>query len=170
MVYYKKHVFILFAFLCLIPHTYGQVRFKNKTTYEIKEKLNVPFGTIVEMKIEIIDSSGKGRNHYFMKIKKIEGRRLLKPIIMDFHDKTGKFPRTHFELYEYLYGEKVGMLTSTMIDTMTKSYIGKTFKILAFETGDFIGLPFNYLDFTESGSVQSSYFHFRNYIYISGGI
>src|SRR5690349_20038962 len=80
-----------------------------------REKLNVPFGKIVRMGIEIVDGDkldDKGyESSFLLKVKSVENAPLGKPLIFEFEDETGNFPVADFELYEHLYGKKTGEIS-----------------------------------------------------------
>ena len=120
------------------------------------------------MNIEIIDGDkldDKGYEGSFLfKIKSVDSIKLSKPIIIELKDETGKFPTDVFQLYKYLYGRETGAPTSDTTEKMKKEYVGKTFKVVAYETGEFSGVPDNYFKYQPVR--QDRGFYFRHYIIV----
>lgn len=142
----------------------------NAPVASIKEKLNVPFGTIVKMKVEIVDGDElrmKGYTGLFLfRVLSVSDKKLTKAAIIEFTDETGKFPNEMFGLYKYLYGKATGSLSSKEEEIMKKKYVGKVFEIIGYETGGFIGEPVDYYKYQETK--QNWSFHFRNYLIVIG--
>ncbi len=95
---------------------------------EVKEQLIVPFGTVVEVEVEIVDGLDLQRKAlqgaFLINITKVDTTILSKPIILNFKDKTRKFPNDDFGLYEFLHGEKARWLDSKTMKEMKQSYVG----------------------------------------------
>ena len=166
----------LFLFLSMIIISCDAQNTNDLTINSIKEKLNVPFGTLVKLKIEIIDGKSlKLKEHqsgYLMKVLETNDAKLEKPFIIDFEDQTGEFPKNDFALYEFLYGKKVeDGLSSDKIEEMNKVYIGKVYYVLAYESGCFGGIP-NVGKYVHENSNafrlarQDTSFFFKNHIVI----
>ena len=165
---FLKYSFILIIYFACFSSkmSFGQDTIRPKQV--VKEKLTVPFGTLVKMNVEIVDGeelNDKGHQGSFLfRVKSVDSVILSKPIMFEFKDETGKFPNDEFELYKYLYGKKIGAISSDQIENMKKKYVGKEFNIVAFETGEFIGIPNGYFKYQE---VRQDYgFHFRHYIIV----
>src|SRR2546425_536108 len=77
----------------------------DKPKYSIRERLNHPFGTILKLKVEIIDGEELNDKYhesdFLFRVKSIDSVPVSKKIIMEFRDETGKFPNGDFELYKY---------------------------------------------------------------------
>lgn len=164
-----------FLFVCISTMLFGQSS-RAKTSYSIKENLDFPFGTLIKLKIEIIDGTSlkqKSLNGiYLMKINEINDQPFKESFITEFIDKSGEFPTEDFGLYEKVYKKKVkNSLSSDEIDKIQKNYVGKTFTVLAYESGKFVGIP-NESDFVKKKvnlprlMKQDVIFHFKNYIVI----
>ncbi len=150
----------------------------NKTKIEnsFKEKLNVPFGTLVKLKVKIIDGDQLRKKlyvgTYLIEISEVNSMKLDDTIIMIFKDATNQFPKDDFELYEQLYGKKIGRLSSEQIENMKKNYVGKTYDILAYESGKFVGMPQKSEYVKENIKINddiiatNTNFYFDNYIVI----
>jgi hypothetical protein len=139
-----------------------------KSKYIVKEQLSVPFGTLVKMNIEIVDGEeahDKGlQSSFLIRIKSVDSITLAKPLLIEFKDETGKFPTDEFELYKYLNSKDTVTLSSDTSDQIKKRYVGKKFKVVAYETGEFTGVPDGYFKYQE---VRQDYgFCFRHYIII----
>lgn len=162
-----KNISIILAIIaCVITKaTLGQATLKSN---QVKQLLILPFGTIAKMNIEIIDGDkldDKGYSGaYLFKIKTVDSIKISKPIIIEFKDEMGKFPADEFQLYKYLYGRETESLTSDTITLMKKEYVGKGFTILAYETGEFSGVPDNYFKYQPVR--QDRGFYFRHYIIV----
>lgn len=169
----KSILFLLFVFVSTVY--FGQKQIKN-SSYIIKENLDFPFGTLVKLKVEIVDGSSlklkalEGR--FLIKIKEINDKVLKEPFTIEFVDESGDFPTENFALYKKLYRKEVeNGLSLDKIKKIQKNYVGKTFIVLGYESGQFIGIP------RESDYVaknvksfqlikQDVGFHFKNYIVI----
>jgi hypothetical protein len=168
----SKHILKhLFLFATII------VAFTAKTTFcqdtirskqVIKERLTVPFGTVTKMNIEIVDGkelNDKGHQSSFLfRVRSVDSILLSEPVIIEFKDETGNFPGDEFELYKYLYGKKTGTISSKESEKMKKKYVGRQFNIVAYETGEFTGVPGDY--FRYQPERQDYGFHFMNYIIV----
>jgi hypothetical protein len=136
----------------------------------VKERLNHPFGTILKMDVEIFDGDStyeKGNSgNYFMKILRIEDSVITDTIILPFKDETGNFPVDNFSLYKKLNGKEPGSLASIEIDKIKHQYVEKRFRIAAYESGEFAGLPNGFNDYQEERADKS--FHFKNYLVVIG--
>lgn len=149
----------------------AKMSFGQDSTYQqqlVKEKLTVPFGTMVKMGIEIIDGDQlkmKGyQGRFLARVKSIDSVLLAESVVLEFKDETGKFPVNEFELHTQLYGRKTGVVSAQLSADMKKKYVAREFSVVAYETGEFTGVPDGYADYRE---IRQDYsFHFRNYIII----
>ncbi|MFT3844158.1 MAG: hypothetical protein QM725_03835 [Lacibacter sp.] len=136
----------------------------------IKEKLNVPFGTIVKIKVEIVDGDTLRMKAYtrmfLFRVLSVGDKKLTTPAIIEFNDETGKFPNEMDGLYKYLYGKTSGSPSSKEEETMKKKYVGKVFEIIGYETGGFVGEPVDYYKY-QPGKQDWS-FHFKNCLIVIG--
>ncbi len=171
--YFLSVIFVLF--LSISNLYFGQKQIQNSSSV-IKENLDFPFGTLLKLKVEIVDGTDlkmkvfEGR--YLVKIKEINGVSVAKPLIMEFEDDSGEFPTEDFSLYKKLYNKEAEHdFSLDQIKKMQKDYVGKTFTVLAYESGKFVGNP------KESDYVykkvhlprlirQDVSFQFKNYIVI----
>jgi hypothetical protein len=135
---------------------------------QIKERLNVPFGTLVKMKVEIVDGEKLNdkyhEGNFLFRIKTVDSIAVPGSMIIDFKDETGKFPTDEFELYKYLYGKEAKEITSSESKKMKKNYVGQNFTIMAYEAGEFAGVPKDYFKYQPVR--QDFGFHFRHLIIV----
>ena len=134
----------------------------------ITTKLNVPFGTISKLNVEIYDGDKLEIKEYqgvfLFKVNSINDKTLNDTLLMEFVDETGQFANNNFELYKLTYGKSVGRLSSPKIDRMKKKYVGKKFILMAYETGQFSGIPNDYFKYRPIRA--DKYFHFKNYLIV----
>lgn len=135
---------ILFLILLLVNISCDTYKSNISIKKSINEKLNVPFGTLVKLKIEIIDGNSMDRKGfqgtYLIRVLETNDSKLNKPFIIPFEDQTRKFPKNDFLLYEFIYGKEVeNELSSDKIEEIKKNYVGKIFHVLAYESGCFGG-------------------------------
>jgi hypothetical protein len=167
----KFFLYYIFLFAtvigCVSTNTvFGQNTDKPK--YTIKEKLNYPFGSLLKMKVEIFDGDLLNdkihEGSFLFKIKSVDSISLSNTILMEFRDETDKFPQDDFELYKYLYGKDIGEISSHESKKMRKEYVGREFNIVAYETGEFTGIPNGYFKYQPVR--QDVGFHFKNYLVV----
>jgi hypothetical protein len=166
--HFLKHIFFTVTIIAgfTAKTTFGQDTVKPRQV--IKEWLTVPFGTLVKMKVEIIDGEELNdkyhQSSFLFRIKSVDSILLPKSIIIDFKDETGKFPTDEFELYKYLYGKEIGKISPSGSKKMKKKYVGQEFTIVAYEAGEFGGVPDGY--FRYQPVRQDFGFYFRHYIIV----
>ena len=59
-----------------------------------------------------------------------------------------------------MYGNDSGRNSDEAYNSMKKNYVGKKFKVIAFETGSFTGVPDGYFDYQPIA--QTTGFYFKN--------
>lgn len=172
----KYFLSAIIALLFLISNLYfGQKQIQNSSSV-IKENLDYPFGTLVKLKVEIVDGTDLKlkamEGHYLINIKEVNDIPADKPFIMEFVDDSGEFPTEHFSLYKKLYKiEAEHDFSLDDIKKMQKYYVGRTFIVLAYETGKFVGIP-NESDYVRKKvnlprlMRQDVSFQFKNYLMI----
>lgn len=133
----------------------------------LKPKLGIPFGTITSLKVEIISGdniSKADQGSYLMKVVSVGDEEVSDTIILHFIDKTGDFSNEGFKLFEKVYGKETGSINSEQRLTIEKDYVGKTFTIMAYESGEFVGAPDQYFDYQPVS--QTTGFHFKSYLIV----
>lgn len=83
---------------------------------------------------------------------------------MEFKDETDKFPRDVIELSKYLYGDDRGRSSFDADIEMKKNYVGRQFDIMAYESGEFTGVPDGYFKYQPVR--QDVGFGFKNYLIV----
>lgn len=167
----KFKIFIIILFCLIISSCKTSSYNLGNPKSQIKEILGYPFGTVLEMEVEVVDGDNLGykdyMGKYLFRVKKVENKIIKDSIVMYFEDLLlgDRFPNNHFKLYKHLYGEEAGMLTGKQIQEMERQYVGKTFRIAAYESGRFIGLPDNYLNYHRM-PMSAPGFHFSNHLVI----
>ena len=139
-----------------------------KSNPSIKELLNHPFGTLLKLSVEIIDGDSLERkglaSSFVFRVKSIDGIASSDTVLMEFKDETDKFPNDVVELSKYLYGDDRGRSSFDADIEMKKKYVGKQFDIVAYETGEFTGVPDEYFKYRPVR--QDVGFGFKNYLII----
>jgi hypothetical protein len=158
---FTRILFLIAIFTCICTKTtFGQ--------NDVKARLNHPFGTLLKMKVEIVDGDILNKKYYqgsfLFKIKSIDSTGLPEAIMMEFKDETGKFPNGVFQLYKYVKGKEAGVISSEETTQLKKGYVGKQFMIVAYETGEFTGIPKEYFKYQPVR--QDLSFHFKNYLIV----
>jgi len=140
----------------------------DKSNLSIKEYLKHPLGTLLKMEVEVYDGDLTERKEYegiyLFKINTVDNKQTTDTVLMEFRDETGKFPANSFELYKYLYGKDAGSISSEQINKMKREYVGKVFSIVAYESGEFTGMPKGYSEY--QGEKAGMGFHFQNYLVV----
>ena len=83
---------------------------------------------------------------------------------MTFVDETGEFANDNFELYKLTYGKNASSISGKQINKMKEKYVGKKFVLMAYETGQFTGMPKNYFKYRPIRADRN--FHFKNYLIV----
>lgn len=138
-----------------------------KSVNPINEKLGHPFGTILNVKVEIVNGENTMKatqSLYLMKVVEVNNETINDTIIMTFTDETEEFPIDGFELHRYVYGKEANNLSSAQKAIMEKNYVGKKFDVIAYETGGFEGMPKGYFDYQPIK--QGTGFYFKHYLVI----
>lgn len=135
-----------------------------------KATLDYPYGTMVELKVQIIDGEGlqihKYQGKYLLKLLEVNNKKVQKNLIFEFENKALDFdlPRNNFELYEFLFGEETGRISHDQILEMKKKYVGKIYKIAAFESAKSFGKPYDSYKYSLFPTQYN--FHFINYLVV----
>jgi hypothetical protein len=134
----------------------------------VKELLGHPLGTISKMVVEVVDGDKlKDKYHtgtLLFKVKRVDSSDLPSPVILDFKDETGTFPLGDFVLNVQSNGKRVDTLSTRQEQRLRKNLIGKSFTIMAYESGLFTGVLDRYFEYQPVR--QDFGFHFRHYLVI----
>jgi len=140
----------------------------NKTNVQVRELLGYPFGTIVKLEVQIFDGEELNdkyhQSDFLFKVNSINDKLLPKPIIMDFKDETGKYPKDDFELYKQMYGTEIGIMDDSLARKIRANYFGRKHTIIAYESGEFSGIPDEYFKYRPV--LQDRSFGFKNYLIV----
>ena len=142
---------LLLSALSAAPQSQSQpapITLDDLRTRPVIGNLGVPLGTAVELEATIIagrDLHMKAYDgEYLLRVIKVNGKPLPNPPVMQFHAPTYTgvpLPQNEFDLYEYKKGKKTGTLTSDQISALEKGYVASTVRLLAYESGEFSGIP-----------------------------
>jgi hypothetical protein len=134
----------------------------------VTPKLNVPFGTIVKLEIEIYDGDSLQmkayEGTYLFKINAVNGVLQRETLIMSFQDETEELAIDNFQLYKLTSGKTANSVSSQQSAKMKKNYVGKKFTLMAYETGQFAGIPNDYFKYRPVTAGKS--FYFQNYLVV----
>lgn len=169
---YKVPIYSIFLSVtiagCCCSTTTTSKQDADKSSLSIKQDLKHPLGTLLKMEVEVFDGDlTKLREYqgaYLFKIKTVDNKQTADTLLMTFRDETRKFPTNNFELYKYLYDKDTGSISSNQVNKMKKEYVGKIFNIVAYETGEFTGIPKGYFEYQEVKADKE--FHFQNYLVV----
>jgi hypothetical protein len=111
-------------------------------------KLGLPLGTAVEIEAEVVSGQSlriKGYDSlYLLKVTHVDGKELSKPPLLRFSAPgfaSAKLANHTFALYEMKHGTKAKSLDSSQVAELEKGYVGKTVRLVVYETGSFSGAP-----------------------------
>ena len=138
------------------------------TTASIATKLNIPFGTIAKLEVEVYDGDSlqmkSYQGTYLLKINSVNGRKISETLLLTFIDETEELAKDNFELYKLTYGKTTKSIADKQVDKMKKKYVGGKLTIMAYETGRFTGIPTDYFKYRPVRADRS--FHFENYLVV----
>lgn len=160
----KQFAVVMGCALCLFGSTWqAQTKPKLKpeskqvpvTTAELNQRtlqgqLGLPLGTATEIDAEIISGRSlrqkKYQSAYLLNVTHVAGKKLDKNITLEFYVPafaSVKIANHTFALYELKNGKRTGRLSSTQIDELEKGYVGKSVRLVVYESGGFTGIPNN---------------------------
>ena len=158
-------IFIALTCSAIDSKTVAQIEHTSAT---IKEVLEIPYGTIVEIKAKVVNGddleSKAYMGTYLLKVLEINGKRVKNVPLLHFEDETGAVPQDNFQLYKYLNGEEANGLTSEEIADLQKQFIGKKLNLMVYESGMFTGAPNGYFDYQPIKSTTG--FYFKHYLVV----
>ena len=132
----------------------------------VKTKLNVPFGTIVKLEVEIYDGDSlqmkEYQETYLLKINSVNDNPQLDTLLMTFEDETEQIANYNFKLHKLIYDRMPPSISQKQIDKMKRHYVGKKFTLMAYETGHFVGIPKDYSKYRPIRAGRN--FYFENYL------
>ena len=110
-------------------------------------RTGVPLGKVVVMEVTIVagDENRKStRGEYFLEVAAADGVRLPKPVTIAFETQEflrNRLPEVPFNLYK-MNARRDAVPSDEQIRENEKGFVGKPFKLFAYETGYFAGLPY----------------------------
>ena len=132
----------------------------------VTARLNVPFGTIVKLEVEIYDGDSlqmkEYQETYLLKINSVNGRQQIDTLLLPFEDETEQLANDNFKLHKLVYDRMPPSISRKQIDRMKKNYVGKKFTLMAYETGHFVGIPKDYSKYRPIRADRT--FEFQNYL------
>jgi hypothetical protein len=124
---------------------------KKSAVTSIKTKLNIPFGTIAKLEVEIYDGDSVKwlaySNCYLLKVNSVNGKIVRDTLLLKFIDETETLANEDDRLSELTYSKTIDSLTDKQLYEMKEKYVGKKFKVMAYEIGQFTGVPDKYFDY-----------------------
>ena len=137
--------------------------------YWNKETLYYEYGSIIKLRIEIVDGSSLGfvqyRGNYLAKVLKIDGRKPESALVFEFDNILVRgMPDNDFYSYRNLFGDELLNMRKVMLANKEKQILGRVYEVMAYETGEFIGLPEGFPE-NKTDSIALP-FQFRNHLYI----
>jgi hypothetical protein len=124
---------------------------KKTAVTAIQTKLNIPFGTIAKLTVEVYDGDSLIRlgyqNCYMLKVNSVNGKVVRDTLLLKFIDENETLANDDRGLSAIAYGKTIDSLTETQVYEMKKKYVGKKFTVMAYEIGQFTGVPNKYFDY-----------------------
>ena len=164
------------CFLTSLLQAQTETKQKPVTTAELNQrslvgKLGIPLGTATEIEAEIVSWRSlrfkKYQSAYLLKITHVAGRKIDKSITVEFNIPgfaSVELANDTFSLYELRNGKKTGKLDSSQIDDLENGYVGKSVRLVVYESGGFSGRPNNLPK--DVPLWQDTGFHFSTYLYV----
>ena len=124
---------------------------KKSSLTSIQTKLNVPFGTMAKLEVEIYDGDSVKalayQSCYMLKVNSVNGKVIRDTLLLKFIDEDETLANDDRALSGLTYNKTIDSLTDNQIYEMKKKYVGKKFKVMAYEIGQFTGIPDKYFEY-----------------------
>ena len=124
---------------------------KKSAVTTVQTKLNIPFGTIAKLNVGIYDGDSLIRQAYqscyMLKVNSVNGKVIKDTLLLKFTDESETLANDNNALSALIYGKTIDSLTDKQYYEMKKKYVGKKFKVMAYEIGQFTGVPEKYFDY-----------------------
>jgi hypothetical protein len=111
-------------------------------------RTGVPLGKVVVMEVTVVagdENSKRGAGKYYLRVNVADGVKPAESPMMSFGGRvpgTMPLPGNTIELYRHKHNRDPDVdLDDQQIRELEKGYVGKTLKLLAYETGRFAGIP-----------------------------
>ena len=138
--------------------------------FELIGDPGLPLGTVAELTAVIVSAEelrpvtkGGGEGHYLLSVTHVDQRALKTPVVIEFSPHRMTEPplvNNAFALHEFKKGRKTGQLNSVQIKELESGYVNRTVNIVAYESGEFRGMPRNLPK--GMGIWQDMSYHFEN--------
>lgn len=139
----------------------------NSPKIGLTAKLGIPFGTIAKLEAEIYDGDNLRykfyEDTYLLKINSVNGKIIKGTLLLPFTDETETLANEVSSLYRLIYKKEPLELSEAQVHKMKKMYVGKKVILMAYETGEFTGIPDNYGKYRLKEGVG---FCFRHYLIV----
>lgn len=143
---------------------------KKSAVTSIQTKLNIPFGTISKLEVEIFDGDSLVRmgymRCYMLKVNSVNGKAIKDTLLLKFVDESETIANDDKTLSALTYGKEIDSLTEKQIYEMKKKYVGKKFKVMAYEIGQFEGVPDKYFDYKPVTPGIPQFFANRGFLFV----
>jgi len=124
---------------------------KKSSETSIQAKLHIPFGTIAKLEVEIYDGDSVKmfayQGCYMLKVNSVNGKIVKDTLLLKFMDEDATLANDDNALSALTYHKALDSLTDKQFYEMKKKYVGKKFKVMAYEIGQFAGVPEKYFDY-----------------------
>ncbi|MEO6720070.1 MAG: hypothetical protein ABIN67_06875 [Ferruginibacter sp.] len=129
----------------------GTTLMEDSSKIILLSKLEIPFGTMSKLEVEIYDGDNLHwkayEGTYLLKVNSINSKKINDTLILRFTDETETLANDCFSLYKLIYKKSGSPISDAQLNKMEKKYVGKKFTVMAYETGQFTGSPEKYFDY-----------------------
>jgi hypothetical protein len=143
---------------------------KKSAVTSIQTKLNIPFGTIAKLEVEIFDGDSLIRKGYMrcymLKVNSVNGKVIRDTLLLKFFDESETIANDDKTLSTLTYGKQIDSISEKQINEMKKKYVGKKFKVMAYEIGQFEGVPDKYFDYKPIIPGVPQFFANRGFLFV----
>ena len=158
----KKLIIVLFFFNLIILKAYSQFSEKD-TVFDNRSILGKPFGTILKLKVKVIECKRFACvNKFKLRILKINGEVVTDSISLPYNDYSGNIPLIERGNKESIIKREKykNRLEFVELEKLEGGILGKEYDVIAYETGEFVGIPDKAFDYI--GTMQCTGFYFKN--------
>ena len=143
---------------------------KKSALTSIQTKLNIPFGTIAKLEVEIYYGDSLVRigymGCYMLKVNSVNGKVIRDTLLLKFIDENETLANDDNTLSALTYSKAIDSLTEKQFHEMKKKYVGKKFKVMAYEIGQFEGVPDKYFDYKPIIPGVPQFFANRGFLFV----
>jgi hypothetical protein len=143
---------------------------KKSALTSIQTKLNIPFGTIAKLEVEIFDGDSLVRmgymGCYLLKVNSVNGKVIKDSLLLKFIDESETLANDDNILSALTYSKALDSISEKQFYEMKKKHVGKKFKVMAYEIGQFEGVPDKYFDYKPIISGIPHIFSNRGFLFV----